>query len=121
MSSTNDDVLSHVEDPSSSNRQKPAKPEYQPGQTESARALILALFRCFGSRMAVLAIPRLGFITLRYLQPLLISRTIKYVSQPATEAIDQQNGLDGAQLIFAAFVINAGCAVSNITGYQNYR
>lgn len=85
-----------------------AKPE---AGSESARALLIAWLRCFGSNMLILAIPRLLMTACRFAQPVLINRTIVYVSGSATEFEENHQSVGGAELIFAAFVIYVGFAV----------
>lgn len=63
--------------------------------------------------MLVLIVPRLLYTALRYLQPTLINRTIAYVSQPSTEFKGNQQEWKGVQLIVLAFILYAGCSVSN--------
>lgn len=87
-----------------------AKPK--PG-SDSAMPLLKALFRCFGIDMLVLTIPRLLSTAFRYTQPILINRTIQYVTRRATESDETRDDVTGTQIIFAAVIIYSGTTVSN--------
>jgi hypothetical protein len=78
--------------------------------SEGGGTLLWALFRFFKGSLLLNAIPRLILITFRYSQPILINSTIRYVTGPVTE-IEEQD-VTGYNLIFAAFVIYVGSAVS---------
>lgn len=86
-----------------------AKSELKEG-SEGGGALLWALFRFFKASLLLNAIPRLMVIAFRYSQPILINRTIRYVTVPATEI--EERGATGFHLIVAAFVIYVGSGVS---------
>lgn len=89
---------------------KTAKPK--PG-SDSAMPLLKALFRCFGIDMLVLTIPRLLSTAFRYTQPILINRTIQYVTRQATESDGIRDDVTGTQIIFAAAIIYSGTTIFN--------
>jgi len=88
---------------------KTPKPEPREG-SESGKALLWTLFGFFKGTLFLNAIPRLMVIAFRYSQPILISSTIKYVTQPVTEFEGQET--TGDRLILAAFIIYVGNGVS---------
>ncbi|KAK6200636.1 hypothetical protein LQW54_009679 [Pestalotiopsis sp. IQ-011] len=89
---------------------KTAKPK--PG-SDSAMPLLKALFRCFGIDMLVLTIPRLLSTAFRYTQPILINRTIQYVTRQAIESDGIRDDVTGTQIIFAAAIIYSGTTIFN--------
>ncbi|KAK6073198.1 ATP-binding cassette containing protein [Seiridium cupressi] len=81
-----------------------AKPD-SGGKANSAKALLTAWLRCFGPSMLVLVDPRCLLAVIRFAQPVLISRTIAYVSEPVTEFGANPSGLSGTQLILVALLL----------------
>jgi ATP-binding cassette subfamily C (CFTR/MRP) protein 1 len=53
---------------------------------------------------------RLAWIIFKYSQPVLINRTIRYVSEPVTEI--EGRDMTGYYLILATFIIYVGAGVS---------
>ncbi|RFU34159.1 hypothetical protein B7463_g2169, partial [Scytalidium lignicola] len=86
--------------------------------SEGGGALLWALFKFFRGSLLLNAIPRLMVIAFRYSQPIFISSTIRYVSEPVTKLSEQD--VTGYYLIFAAFVIYAGTGVSFCIYYQSH-
>jgi ATP-binding cassette, subfamily C (CFTR/MRP), member 1 len=63
--------------------------------------------------MFLLAIPKLISAAFRFSQPVLINRTIAYVTEPVTEFGDGLQSLNGTQLIFAAIIVYSGTTVGD--------
>ncbi|KAH8658409.1 hypothetical protein BX600DRAFT_469082 [Xylariales sp. PMI_506] len=70
--------------------------------------MFIAWFRCFSGSLLAAAIPRMFLVVFLYAQPILINRTIQYVTQPATEDADDKTG---KHLIIAAIVIYSATAI----------
>ncbi|KAK6065312.1 hypothetical protein SCUP515_11294 [Seiridium cupressi] len=94
-----------------------AKPD-SGGKANSAKALLTAWLRCFGPNMLVLVVPRCLLAVIRFAQPVLISRTIAYVSEPVTEFGANPSGLSGTQLILVALLVYAGHELLSSIGAQ---
>ncbi|KAK9772774.1 putative ABC transporter [Seiridium cardinale] len=87
-------------------------------KANSAKALLAAWLKCFGRSMLVLVVPRCLLAVIRFAQPVLISRTIAYVSEPATEFGANPSGLSGSQLILAALLVYTGHGLLSSIGAQ---
>jgi len=72
--------------------------------------LLWALFGLIKGSLVLNAIPRLMVTVFRYSQPILISSTIRYVTEPVTGIIERD--ITGYHLILATFVICVGRPVS---------
>ncbi|RDW87858.1 hypothetical protein BP5796_03552 [Coleophoma crateriformis] len=87
-------------------------------QTEGGGALLWALFRFFKGSLLLNAIPRMVVIVFRYLQPILIIKTIGYVSEPVTEI--ENRDVTGFQLVLATLLIYVGSGVFFCIYYQSH-
>lgn len=78
------------------------------GKPEGKYALVWATFKAYKWHVAVGWPFRLAMIALSYSQPFIISRTIRFVTEPVTEASRDV----GIQLVVFATVVYIGMAVS---------
>jgi ATP-binding cassette subfamily C (CFTR/MRP) protein 1 len=85
------------------------KPESEES-IEGGSSLLWALFGFFKGSLILNAIPRLGLIAFRYSQPIIINKTIRYVTKPTTEM--EERDITGYHLIIATFIIYIGSGVS---------
>lgn len=79
---------------------------------ENAGSLLLwVVFKFFLRTLLLNSIPRLMMIGFRYMQPILINNTIRYVTEPSAEESNHQT--TGYYLVLTAFVIYVGMGVCN--------
>ncbi|KAF4624351.1 hypothetical protein G7Y89_g13820 [Cudoniella acicularis] len=83
-------------------------------KSHGKRILLLTIMRCLRWPLLAVVFPRLSLIALKFSGPLLISRTIKYVSEPVT-MLGEDN--TGQILIIAAIFIYTGIAICT-TSYK---
>ncbi|TGJ82199.1 hypothetical protein E0Z10_g6546 [Xylaria hypoxylon] len=91
---------------------KTAKPNLEDGSSGGG-TLLWALLKLFRGNLLLTAIPRLAMIIFTYLQPIFISSTISYVTEPNSTT-------EGHYLIIAALVIYLGMGVSFCIYYQSH-
>ena len=70
--------------------------------------LLWVVFKFFLRSLLFNSVPRLTMIGFRYMQPILINNTIRYVTEPSAEGDTQQTGY---YLVLTAFVIYVGMGV----------
>lgn len=72
--------------------------------------LLWVVFRFFQRALLFNSVPRLMMIVFRYMQPVFINNTIRFVTEPATETDGQQ--ITGGYLVLTAVIIYVGLGVS---------
>ncbi|PSR92117.1 P-loop containing nucleoside triphosphate hydrolase protein [Coniella lustricola] len=83
----------------------------QRGKPENTLTLPLVLLRCLQRPFRAAILPRLFLTLFRYAQPVLIQQTIRFVSRPSDHVNDE---VDGFWILFAAFCIYSGIALSTV-------
>ncbi|CEJ87424.1 hypothetical protein VHEMI04411 [[Torrubiella] hemipterigena] len=86
-------------------------------EKDDGMMLLWVVFRFFQRSLLFNSVPRLMMIVFRYMQPVFINNTIRFVTEPATEINEQ---ITGRYLILTAVVIYVGLGVSFCMYYQNH-